>query len=71
LGYGRARRHRRPDALLLPKRTWCALPWEAICYQTREVLDAMQADAGIELRTLKVDGGAVVNNLLDAMQADI
>ncbi len=44
---------------------------EAICYQTREVLDAMQADAGIELRTLKVDGGAVVNNLLMQLQADI
>lgn len=44
---------------------------EAICYQTREVLDAMEADSGIPLRALKVDGGAVVNNLLMQMQADI
>jgi len=44
---------------------------EAICYQAREVLDAMEADSGIALRTLKVDGGAVVNNLLMQMQADI
>jgi glycerol kinase len=44
---------------------------EAICYQTREVLEAMEADAGIALRALKVDGGAVVNNLLMQLQADI
>ncbi|MDQ7843024.1 MAG: glycerol kinase GlpK [Armatimonadota bacterium] len=44
---------------------------EAICYQTREVLDAMRADAGIPLTVLKVDGGAVRNNFLMQLQADI
>ncbi len=50
---------------------------EAICYQSREVLEAMtrdasqSGDAGIALRTLKVDGGAVKNNLLMQLQADI
>jgi glycerol kinase len=44
---------------------------EAICYQTREVLDAMRADAGLKLESLKVDGGAVVNNFLMQLQADI
>ncbi len=44
---------------------------EAICYQSREVVDAMQHDAGIELSTLKVDGGASANDLLLQLQADI
>ncbi len=44
---------------------------EAICYQTREVLDAMNADSGVALTTLKVDGGATVNNFLMQLQADI
>jgi glycerol kinase len=44
---------------------------ESICYQTRDVLEAMQADSGVALRALKVDGGAVVNDLLMQMQADI
>jgi glycerol kinase len=44
---------------------------ESICYQTREVLDAMQADSGVELRQLKVDGGATVNNFLMQLQADV
>jgi len=44
---------------------------EAICYQSREVLEAMEADAGIELLKLKVDGGAAANNLLMQLQADI
>ncbi len=44
---------------------------ESICYQTREVLEAMNADSGVPLRQLKVDGGATVNNLLMQMQADI
>lgn len=44
---------------------------EAICYQSREVIEAMEADAGIALRALKVDGGASVNNLLMQLQADI
>ncbi len=44
---------------------------EAICYQSREVVDAMQEDAGISLRTLKVDGGAAANSFLMQLQADI
>lgn len=44
---------------------------ESICYQTREVLDAMQKDSGINLTALKVDGGAVKNNFLMQLQADI
>ncbi|MHB1295467.1 MAG: glycerol kinase GlpK [Anaerolineae bacterium] len=44
---------------------------EAICYQSREVLEAMEADAGIPLTALKVDGGAVVNDFLMQLQADI
>jgi glycerol kinase len=44
---------------------------ESICYQTREVLDAMQNDSGITLTALKVDGGAVKNNFLMQLQADI
>jgi glycerol kinase len=44
---------------------------DAMAYQTRDVLSAMQADSGIELRTLKVDGGAVANNVLMQFQADI
>lgn len=44
---------------------------EATAYQTREVLDAMQQDSGVELTALKVDGGMVINNLLMQFQADI
>jgi glycerol kinase len=44
---------------------------EAICYQSREVLEAMQKDSGIALKSLKVDGGAVKNNFLMQLQADI
>jgi glycerol kinase len=44
---------------------------ESMCYQTRDVLEAMQADSSVELKTLRVDGGAVVNNLLMQFQADI
>ncbi|MBI1295783.1 glycerol kinase GlpK [bacterium] len=44
---------------------------ESICYQTREVLDAMNADSGVPLTRLKVDGGATVNNFLMQLQADI
>lgn len=44
---------------------------ESICYQSREVLEAMERDSGIALQALKVDGGATVNNLLMQMQADI
>jgi len=44
---------------------------EAICYQTREVLEAMNADSGVPLHRLKVDGGATANNFLMQLQADI
>ncbi len=44
---------------------------EAICYQTRDVLDAMTKDSGTGLEVLKVDGGATVNDTLMQLQADI
>ncbi|MDQ4006951.1 MAG: glycerol kinase GlpK [Actinomycetota bacterium] len=44
---------------------------EATAYQTREVLDAMNADSGVRLAELKVDGGMVVNDLLMQFQADV
>ena len=44
---------------------------EATAYQTREVLDAVNADSGVPLTELKVDGGMIANNLLMQFQADI
>ncbi len=44
---------------------------EATAFQTREVIDAMNADSGVPLKSLKVDGGMVVNELLMQFQADI
>jgi glycerol kinase len=44
---------------------------EATAFQTREVLDAMNADSGVDLTALKVDGGMVYNELLMQFQADI
>jgi glycerol kinase len=44
---------------------------EAIALQTAEVLDAMRGDSGIELKELRVDGGACRNNLLMQIQADV
>lgn len=44
---------------------------EATAYQTREVLDAMEKDSGVVLKSLKVDGGMVANELLMQFQADI
>lgn len=44
---------------------------ESICYQTADLLDAMQADAKIELKELRVDGGATRNDSLLQFQADI
>jgi len=44
---------------------------EATAYQTREVLDAVNADAGVDLTELKVDGGMVRNDTLMQFQADI
>ncbi|WP_020615643.1 glycerol kinase GlpK [Paenibacillus daejeonensis] len=44
---------------------------ESLAYQSRDVLDVMIQDAGIELKTLRVDGGAVVNDFLMQFQSDI
>ncbi|MEF1254203.1 MULTISPECIES: glycerol kinase GlpK [unclassified Vibrio] len=44
---------------------------EGIAYQTRDVLDAMQADSNINLASLRVDGGAVANNFLMQFQSDV
>ncbi|MEO6733846.1 MAG: glycerol kinase GlpK [Ferruginibacter sp.] len=44
---------------------------DSIAYQTMDVLKAMEADAGISIKELRVDGGATVNNLLMQFQADI
>src|SRR3954451_3632764 len=44
---------------------------EATAFQTREVVEAMNADSGVELTSLKVDGGMVVNELLMQFQADV
>jgi len=44
---------------------------ESLAYQTKDILNAMQEDAGITLAVLKVDGGASANNMLMQFQADI
>ena len=44
---------------------------EATAFQTREVVDAMKKDSGIELDVLRTDGGMVYNDLLMQFQADI
>ena len=44
---------------------------ESIAYQTADVLRAMEADCGVPIRELKVDGGASANNLLMQVQADV
>ena len=44
---------------------------EATAWQSREVVDAMNADSGVELTSLKVDGGMVYNELLMQFQADV
>ena len=43
---------------------------EAVCFQTKEILDAMNQDSGIPLKALLVDGGMTANDLLMQMQAD-
>jgi glycerol kinase len=43
----------------------------SLAFQTKDVLDAMEADAGLKLEALRVDGGASANNLLMQFQADI
>jgi glycerol kinase len=44
---------------------------ESMAYQTKDILNAMQEDAGLKLASLKVDGGACANNILMQFQADI
>ncbi|WP_421575399.1 glycerol kinase GlpK [Stenotrophomonas maltophilia] len=44
---------------------------ESMAYQTRDVLAAMQADAGIELKELRADGGAIANDFMAQFQSDI
>lgn len=44
---------------------------ESMAYQTRDILEAMEADSKLPLQLLKVDGGAVINNLLMQFQADL
>jgi glycerol kinase len=44
---------------------------ESLAFQTKDILNAMQEDAGLKLKSLKVDGGACANNILMQFQADI
>ncbi|MCM3762712.1 glycerol kinase GlpK [Alkalihalobacillus oceani] len=44
---------------------------ESLAYQTKDVLTAMEADSGIAVKTLRVDGGAVANNFLMQFQSDL
>jgi glycerol kinase len=44
---------------------------ESLAYQTKDILNAMEEDAGIKLASLKVDGGACANNILMQFQSDI
>lgn len=44
---------------------------ESLAYQTKDILNAMQEDSGLRLKSLKVDGGACANNILMQFQADI
>lgn len=44
---------------------------ESLAYQTKDILNAMEEDSGVELKNLKVDGGACANNYLMQFQADI
>ncbi|RDY59451.1 glycerol kinase GlpK [Flagellimonas nanhaiensis] len=44
---------------------------ESIAYQTMDILKAMEADSGISIHELRVDGGATVNNMLMQFQADV
>jgi glycerol kinase len=50
---------------------FCRAALEGIAFQVMEVLKAMESDSGIEIKELRVDGGATQNNLLLQFQADI
>ena len=49
----------------------CRAALESTAYQTCDVIEAMEADSGVSLKTLKVDGGMVANELLMQFQADV
>ena len=49
----------------------CRAALEAMCYQTRDVVAAMERESGIRLRELRADGGAAINGWLMQFQADI
>ena len=68
---GRARHPHRHHAAAPDAPTWCGPALESIAYQTRDLVEAMEADAGEPLRELRVDGGAAVNDFLMQFQADI
>ena len=44
---------------------------EGVCYQTREIFDAMSSDSGVKLSSLLVDGGMTSSSLMLQLQADI
>ena len=71
LGPVRARHHHRPHPQHDASRHIARAAVESMAYQTRDVLDAMQRDAGITLGSLKVDGGAAANDALLQFQADL
>ncbi len=48
----------------------CRATLEAVCFQTRELLDAMDADSGLKLNKLLVDGAMTANGLMMQTQAD-
>ena len=48
----------------------CRATLEAICFQTREILDAMEQDSGVHLKKLVVDGAMTKNDLMMQIQAD-
>ncbi|HET9871402.1 MAG TPA: glycerol kinase GlpK [Propionibacteriaceae bacterium] len=48
----------------------CRATLEAICYQSRDVVDAMESDSGVHLEVLKVDGGVTANRLCMQIQSD-
>ena len=70
LAQRRARRHRRADRLHHQGPPARAV-LEATAWQTREVVDAMNSDAGVAMTSLKVDGGMTANNLLMQSLADV
>jgi len=49
----------------------CRASLEAVCFQTRELLEAMNQDSGIPLKSIQVDGGMTANSLLMQLQADL